>query len=115
MLELAKFIVNSMTAFDRENFQPGLQSSSNDDIYSYALENNFFREKMTWAVSNYWLPLARLPFEATHSVEALIQCVMHFLDKHSQETINATFQPLLKAALLGVGLLTKTRMLMSTT
>ena len=43
MLELAKFIVNSMTAFDRENFQPGLQSSSNDDIYSYALENNFFQ------------------------------------------------------------------------
>ena len=52
LLNLAKFITNSMAAFETYDFQKCINSESYEGIFGYAFENDFLTQQMKSAISN---------------------------------------------------------------
>ena len=100
---MAKFLVDSMMDFEQEFSLPGAQASP---VFVWFAKRTAIMEKwlaraVRWRELDdrviggcffYWLAL--LPYDATHNVEAMIQCVLELIQKRIEAQKNETMKDL---------------------
>jgi len=95
---LCEFVVQTMYEFEMRshNFYDKQGCSNDQELFDAALSDPWFCKQVTQAMKEHWLNMAALPFESSRSVEALLECILHFVDAKKRAYV--------QTALLGLGL-----------